>query len=226
VNGNPWRDLPDAPPFVLPGDEAAVQAFNLTANLNRFLHIDEVLPEPFVGDKEAPVVLLANNPGFSEAGLPGRQAPGFIGRMRDNLHHRAAAYPFVYLAPEFSGPSKGWWEGRLRHLLERFGPEVVAKSVLAVDFFPYSSRRYGHGRLPLPSQQYSFDLVRNAVKREAVIILMRGQRRWLEAVRELRRYGRFIVMKNLQRATISPGNCPRFEDVIRAIEAALPGSGN
>jgi hypothetical protein len=220
VSENPWHRLPDIPPYVLPDEAAAVREFNLTASRHHFLHVDDLLPEPFIGDRNAPVLLLGNNPGFSEAGLPGRREPTFARRMRDNLLHRPAEHPFVYLDPDFNGRSKRWWERKLKHLLERFGTRVVANSILAVEHFPYPSRRYGHRRLVLPSQDYSFRLVGEAMARGAVIILMRGKRRWERAVFGLAQYKRFIILKNLQQPTVSPGNCPRFEEVVRAVEAA------
>src|SRR5437763_536443 len=63
---NPWVNLPDEEPFVLPCDDAGVRAFNATAtNINR-LRLD-VMPEPYLGDPTAPLVLLNKNPGFAES---------------------------------------------------------------------------------------------------------------------------------------------------------------
>src|SRR5207245_11805556 len=121
------------------------------------LQMGEILPEPFVGDKDAPVVLLSNNPGFGEGALPKRD-PAFMARLRNNLAHGPADYPFLFLAPEFGGPGKTWWERKLKCLLKRFEREVVARSILNVVYFPYPSRRFGHRRLRLASRQYSFHL--------------------------------------------------------------------
>src|SRR4051794_7587128 len=110
MNDNPWRRLPDKPPFVLPEDEAVVRAFNARATENHKLRIDEVLPEPFVGDPNAPVVLLGNNPGFSAEGARHKQEPAFVARLRGNLLHQPSEYPFLYFAPDISGPHRRWWE--------------------------------------------------------------------------------------------------------------------
>src|SRR4051794_20783730 len=85
-NENPWRRLPDQPLYVLPEDEEIVRRFNETAQENHQLRIDELLPEPFVGDPRAPVVLLSNNPGVGR-GTPHRRDPLFMDRMRMNLLH-------------------------------------------------------------------------------------------------------------------------------------------
>src|SRR5258708_38900928 len=96
-------------------------------------------------------------------------------------------------------PGADWWERKLRHILSEFGnrdiaKSIVAQNILAVEFFPYvsCSNRYGHDRLHLRSQEYSFDLVRIAVKQEAVIVLRHGERRWLKAVPALGGYHRLV----------------------------------
>jgi hypothetical protein len=141
--------------------------------------------------------------------------------MRDNLRHGPSDYPFVYLAPEPRGAGKKWWESKLKHLLHRFPREVVARSVLEVVYLPYASCKYRQMPHHLPSQAYGFHLVREAMKREAVIVLMRGRKRWLAAVPELEAYGRFCQLKNPRTPAISPGNCPDFEKVVDAIAAAV-----
>src|SRR5258707_120499 len=102
-------------------------------------------------------------------------------RMRENLLHEPSAYPFVYLDPAFCEIGK-WWERKLRLLIKRFGREVLARSILNVPYFPYASQNFGHRRLSLPSQQYNFHLVREAMKRQAVIVLVRREDIWMEAV--------------------------------------------
>jgi hypothetical protein len=227
VNDNPWQHLPEKPPFVLPDEEPAIRSFNAKATPNRFLHVTEVLPEPFVGTPLAPVVVLGNNPGFSEKGLSLRQNPAFMARMRANLLHTPSDYPFVHLAPDFTRPSKGWWERKLNHLLRHFGNEVVSRSILAVEYFPYSSRKYGHRELrDLPSLKYSFRLVAQAINRGAVVIITRGEKRWVSAVPELKSYDRGFRLKNRQKSSISPGNCPGYQEVIQAIEVAEGGAAN
>jgi len=219
VNENPWCRLPASPPYVLRDDGPLVRAFNKTAGPDHFLHVDEILPEPFVYAPDAPVVLLSNNPGFGEA-TAHKQDRGFMNRMRKNLLHERSDHPFVYLAPDISEALKSWWERKLKHLLKRFAPEVVARSILNVVYFPYASRKYRHGRLRLPSQDYSFRLVREAVHRGAFVVFMRKNLRWLNAVRELEGYDHRCQVQNTQNPAISPGNCSEFEKVVQAIKAA------
>jgi hypothetical protein len=240
VNENPWRKLPDKPPFVLPEDEDKVLAFNAKArqrgNQNRLLDL-ELIPEPFVGRLGARLILLGNNPGVKNSETAAlRKEPAFQRRMRDNLLHQGSTeFPFLYLGlyPDIPSPSKEWWERRLKLILGEFrngdvARSLLARNLLAVEFFPYVSHRYGHGKLSLPSQGYSFGLVRDAVKRKkAVIVLTRGERRWLRAVPALAGYHRLVRLKEVQRAVISPRNCrddgwSHIREVVRKIEAMSP----
>jgi hypothetical protein len=234
VNDNPWHRLPDKPPYVLPEDEEVVRAFNVKARQNHVLHLD-LIPEPFVGRPDAPVVLLGNNPGVKSPETKAyRLKPAFADRMRKNLLHRLSDdFPFLYLDPDpdITSTGKGWWERKLKRLFREFGPDedvarsILARSILAVEFFPYVSHRYRHGRLVLPSQQYSFGLVRTAVERGRVIILTRGELRWKKAVEELGTYPRLVRLKEVQRAPISRGNCldpEQYQEIVRAIKATLP----
>src|SRR5690242_4076687 len=165
MNENPWCDLPVSEPFVLPSDREQVSKFNerVGPGSDRSLQLD-ILPEPFVGARDAPVVLLSNNPGVGK-GADHRRNQVFRDRMRKNLIHRPSDYPFVYLDPKLNEAGK-WWHRKLKNLLEEFGGEVVARSILNVVFFPYPSRKYGRGQPALPSQAYSFRLVREAVERK------------------------------------------------------------
>ena len=63
---NPWCFLPEAQPFVLQADAAAVATCNLkNAGTPRELHT-ELPPEPFSGRLDAPIVLLNLNPGYTK----------------------------------------------------------------------------------------------------------------------------------------------------------------
>jgi hypothetical protein len=224
---NPWYDLRPISPFVLREDEDDVLAFNekqhQKANQDHLLHLD-FIPEPFVGRPDAPVLLLGNNPGIEDRETAAyKLTPVFASRMRNNLLHRLSAeYPFLYLDPDpnINPPDKLWWKHKLKRLLKKFGPAHLAHSILAVEFFPYMSHRYGVDSLPVPSQEYSFSLVRNAMDRGAVIVLTRGKRRWMRKIPKLRAHPRLVTLIEVQKAPVSPGNCSGagYQEIERAIE--------
>jgi hypothetical protein len=236
VNANPWHGLPNEPPFVLPEEKEKVDAFNLKAKqkgYDDYVLLTDLIPEPFVGKPDAPVVLLGNNPGANKPeALADRCKPAFANRMRSNLLHQLSDdYPFLYLDPDPDiAPRSRWWDRKLKHLYCEFGPDqnvarsILARTILAIEYFPYVSKRFGHARLSLPSQQYSFNLVRKAIERGAVIVLTRGRRRWEKAIASLDTYPRLIQLKEVQRAIISRNNCrdpSRFQTIVDAIRASL-----
>ncbi len=234
MNDNPWIHLPTGPPYVLLEDQEAVEKFNAKRDSNHkhYLHIDKILPEPFVGPKDAPVLLLSNNPGFSEEEekLRSRQDEDFRNLMRKNLHHEQLDWPFLYLHPNFEGSGRQWWSSKLKHLIKKFGEQIVAKSILNVVFFPYPSRLFGHLRCRVPSRAYGFELVRQAMERNAVIIHMRKPFRgsrdiWADEVPGLKTYKHRFQVQNPMTPRINDklrdfeGQQQGIQEVIEAIEA-------
>jgi hypothetical protein len=228
VKDNPWQMLGPGSPYLLDIDAALVNGFNqgLPAHHAHFnVRTKELIPEPFVGNRNAPVLLLSNNPGVGKD-FEFKQSRSFMDKMRRNLAHERLAYPFIYLDPELFGDRKTWWRSKVKQLIKAFDEPTIAKSVLNVVLFPYASRRFGHGKLAsiLPSQKYSFRLVSDAVKRGAAVVhLRRGKsrlRRWEEGVPELVGYDRRFVV-NSQNASVSKKNCDEFEEIVRAIETSL-----
>jgi hypothetical protein len=226
MNENPWIHLPTEPPYVLPKDKEVVELFNRSADARHVLQVDKLLPEAFVGARDAPVVLLSNNPGFKDEEVAAKQDAAYCLRMRRNLIHESADYPFCFLHPDFIKSGNVWWKQRLKPLIDRFGDRIVARSVLNIVYSPYPSNRFGHGRIQLPSkaQEYSFGLVRDALERKAAVVLLRSgkgnQEAWLRAVPGLKEYDRFYCGSNPQAPYISPKNCPGFfEQIVEAIAA-------
>lgn len=216
---NPWPALPLEPEYVLPCDADAVKKFK-PAREEKRLHL-ELLPEPFIGAIEAPVVLLALNPGFSTEDVAVHGSADFRDRVRGNHARKAAQYPFYYLDPICSKTPGGvWWEKKFRSLRsEGFDQQQVASSILCVQYFPYHSDQYAP--LAVPSQEYSFMLVRSAIGRGAVIVIMRAGESWFKRVPELKGYSRLQKLCNPRNVTISPGNCPGYNDIVSAIQSGI-----
>ena len=221
MSENPWLGLPTKPPFVLPDDEAAVNKFNAKPRRKpKHVLLFDILPEAFVGARDAPVVLLSNNPGYGEK-ASAKWDVDFQARMRANLLHEKLKYPFVHLDTEFPVMNE-WWVRKLKYLRRIFTPVVIARSLLNVPYFPYPSNRFAHRRLEVPSQEYTFDLVREAMNRGAVIVYMRRDDIWKAKIRELEGYGFAFNVNNTQTPTLNPGNLPTgaFEVIVRAITTA------
>lgn len=202
---NPWSKLPVRPPFVLAVDKPYVEVFNRAAAPEHHLKL-QLLPEPFNGDINSPILVLLLNPGVSRGDFRVNANPNFrrlaLAALRRPTHVRCHSF----LAPDMKAPGTDWWLRATRPLIERFGRPKIAASILAVEYFPYHSRKYAHSALRLPSQQYTFALVRRAVRRGATIVLARGAAQWFGAVPELASYKSLVRLRTARRTSISPRN--------------------
>jgi hypothetical protein len=216
---NPWVELPDRAPYVLPSDRLAVMLFNAKVPPDGALRL-ELIPEPFLGRPDAPVVLLNLNPGFDEREIRFHSNDAlFIDLSRKNLLHEDMDYPFYLLNPRISASlGHQWWMKKLKEPICHAGLERVARRLLCVEYFPYHSQRYRAARRTLDSQGYSFDLVRQAIGRGALIVIMRGEANWVSAVRELASYGHAYKLNSVQNVAIYAGNCPSgYAEIARAL---------
>ena len=216
---NPWNALPASAPFVLPSDAREIQQFNARAAFEHLIHL-EIVPEPFLGNPSAPVVLLNLNPGFVDTDRTVHLDPVFNAAAIANLEHRHPSYPFYLLDPAFPSPGQDWWKRKLRVLIDNAGLRSVANNVFVVEIHGYHSRRFAP-TLRLPSQAYTRRLVLDAIARNAKLIVMRGRRPWESLVPELSAARSLAFVRNVQNPTISPGNLPNdFTDILSAVKTA------
>jgi hypothetical protein len=215
ASANPWVDLPVSAPFVLAEDRAFVDA----ANANKepysagWLHTGR-MPEPRSGPRDAPLVLLQINPSY-------RTADQAEPLMRADVERQRAALTDEYAAHGCLAHGDAWWMRAFANPIARFGREPVSRRVCSIEYFPYPSLRFEHAHVRLPSQTYQFQLVREALARDALIVVTRGPQLWLGAVPELAaRLDRNVLLsRNPQRVSLSPGNLPDggFERVLGAL---------
>lgn len=221
---NPWTDLPISAPYVLASDPDAIRNFNKRASerCQPDLHIHlELLPEPFIGSPSASVVLLNLNPGFSENDICAHENPLFVAGCRANLEHASSQYPFYLLDPNVHSPGGDWWAKRLGHVIRATSQSKVASNVACIEYFGYHSRSFAHQQVRLPSMEYGFELVRQAISRDALILMMRSEKLWKAAILELADHRRLFSLRNPRNVTISPRNCPGgFGQIVDAIESA------
>lgn len=212
---NPWVDLPAGAPFVLAEDRAFVDAANAHKQPYSagWLHTGR-LPEPRSGPRNAPLVLLQINPSYRTADQAEALPLADVERQRAALADEYA--PHGCLAH-----GDAWWMRAFAKPIARFGRAPVAHRVCSVEYFPYPSLRFEHAHIRLPSQTYQFQLVREALARDALIVITRGLQLWLGAVPELAaRLDRNVLLsRNPQRVSLSPGNLPDggFERVLAVL---------
>lgn len=217
---NPWKSLPREQPFVLESDKSQVLLFNNKVENRYKIHL-ELLPEPYLGNPNAEIVLLSLNPGFAKDDVTfHRFDNNFKASSRINLLHGEQEYPFFFLDPKIVRVrGRRWWDRKLGRLVDLYGARTVANHVCCVEFFPYHSEKYRTIGSPLPSQQYTFYLVRKAIERKALIVFLRSRKRWVEAVPELASYG-FFELNSPQNAIVTRNNLPEgFERIMEALKA-------
>lgn len=199
---NPWLALPRHAPFILPSDAKSLDIYHEVDNHSDTAYHVYLPPLPFQGRPDAPVVLLGLNPGYVKADKERHSTPYFQDTIFRNYHHDPTLeYPLFFLDPQIeAGTEKGgqyWWHRRLKPLRQHYKDDkLLARAILSVQYVPYRSISYKHNRKSLESQEYGFELVRQAINREALIIGLRSKKLWEEAVPELKNYARFYQLSN------------------------------
>lgn len=216
---NPWISLPKTPPYVLASDASLLQRFNATAAERHRFDLS-LFPEPFFGVPSAPVVVLNLNPGWSPGDAAVHADHRFAEMSLRSLAHKLQPYPFLHLQPNGQTPGNRWWVQRTRELSSDVGFDVVARQLCCIQFAPYHSREYTPASPQLPSQEYGFSLVREAMARGAEIVLMRSAAIWFRAVPELATYGRLHRGSNPRAPYLTRGN---LKHSYAAISARLSG---
>lgn len=205
---NPWLSLPNTASFLLASDLPIILHFNTKAKSQYKIH-GELLPEPYLGDPQANILLLNLNPGFDERDIVFHQCNDyFVKTSRANLAHANQAYPFYLLDPyNAASPGAIWWGSKLKRLIDRYGVQKIANEVCVIEYFPYHSEKFGY-KTDIPSQIYGFSLLQEAMKRNALVIQMRSRRLWQSKVPGLSSYPHYYKLNNPRNTVISENNCP------------------
>jgi hypothetical protein len=204
---SPWVRLPDRNPYVLPEDKPVVDWWNsrLGPGDPRRLEL-HVLPEPFLGYLDAPVLILMANPGsvpadrhidrewVTRANQQALTVPG--GTVMYSLDDKAAAFPGGI-----------WWRRMTRGLLapRRTYADLAAR-LLVVQWHGYHSVRPSLPTERLPSQDFAVDLVSRAMDRQAPIIIGTAGPFWRSRVPGLSAYPGLITKNSPQAMSLSERN--------------------
>jgi hypothetical protein len=209
--------------FVFEGDRAHVDAFNATRGVPPAYRLHtELIPEPVLGSRDAPVLVLARNPtwGPDDVELHQRHGP-----YRDALLANAGSDPAGHVMPHLvpdpifrNTHSGGWWQPRTDGLGAQAGVDL-SRSICAVEFHGYHSSQYRTLPITLPSQRHGFGVVTAAIERGAVIVLTRAMDDWCIAVPELRSYKQLVKMRSqtiwFSKNNLEPGGFERIVEALR-----------
>lgn len=215
---NTWPLLPQfGNNFILQIDQIKVSNHNYKSDDNYRFH-SELIPEPFIGNVFAPIVALNANPGYEEFEVNIHKEPKIKKIMLDNLSHTYSG--FYYLSKEFDNSGGAiWWRKKLRQLIEDTSISSVSKNLLVIESMAYHSKKFKF--INLPSQQYSCQLVKMALDREAIVIIMRSKNVWFDLIHGLNTYKNLIIMKNPRQTYFSPGNMMRYTELVEIVSRSI-----
>ena len=202
---NPWVNIPVSAPYILAEDEQALLKYEMDPAMIGLR--TELLPVPYVGDiEQANVIFLSLNPGFKLKDIEhDRDNKEFHDQTYKNLTFQNKR-SFYFLSPEFKVTHAcAWWSAILKSQIDEQGLDVVSNQCMSITYHGYRSPFYIQPPCILPSQKFSFELVRYAMNQMKCIVIMRSKKLWVQAIPELTDYP-YIAVKNFRRPFLSKNN--------------------
>jgi hypothetical protein len=208
---NPWLRAPERPPYVLPEDVRGTAAFALNK-----------VPCPWSGPAfSASVLMLSLNPGLSVDDQDQRdlEDPAFVAMAKDQLMGLA---PFPWLQDQWAHAGGArCWRARLRRLAQDVGEAAIGERFAVIEWLGYASARFITLSAPVPSQDFAGAVVRQAMEREAVIVVARSWRRLVALVPGLQSYP-VVCMRSVMSPYLTPRNAGEdgYERVVTMLRDA------
>lgn len=241
---NPWELLSLQPPYVLEIDKKWVQDYQdrivkrsvrkdtkveQDEFISRYsLELNACLPFPYYGNpNSAKVLILQANPGVDTLWNIHPYKERILSNDRRNLLHELDI-PIPSLSPEqrhwrYNNGQEGhcWYWKRTKEFQDELGWEVVAKSFCYMEFFPYRSISLFYPDTLPPSQQYTFYLLKEFIKKGLPIIVTRMKKKWLEYVPELVNYQYLYTLKSNQNVYLTKKNLGEtaYYAIVKSIKA-------
>jgi len=174
-------------------------------------------PSHYTGNiLKAKVILLATNPGYNQ----NEESTLY----QNSIFHKEVHDHLIFqnnrmLSTDVERKNQSiYWHDKLKSLIKETSFEIVSKYVAKIQFFPYHSIKYrsipkkhfSKNNIPyLKSQLFGFDLVKDAVKKGKLIVLLRSKKEWFKAIKELEQHqneGMLIEIKNKRQPYLTPNN--------------------
>jgi len=218
---NPWLNFNISGDMVHQLDRDSFSLHNASVVAD-YKFLPQLAPEPWIGDPEAKLLVLLANPGATRGDVLGKKQEGadLINQLSiANLNHSIKDYPHFFFNPILEGTDgHTWYKKRFGHLIEATSAQNVSKRVLSCELVPYHSFSWKKPRVMPPTQSYTFEIVRNAIERGAVILIGRGKADWFKNVPELSKYKRYFQPASAQCAYISPKNYGKnYREILSSI---------
>ena len=214
---NPWLTFSptEIEPKVHPADLPFFQGFNKGMGARKgsdkknYLLAEHLEPFPYLGNSKANVLVLMANPGVSEK----EKNPKFrinaskLEQNRRNLRHEDLESIRSRIdSPNEPEMESAWFKPRVRELVAETSVERVTQGLFLVNFHAYHSRSWHPIPFTFPTQYYSFALVSEAVRRDALIIMSRNMLGWFTAVPGLFDHKNRVEFESTRSVYLTEGN--------------------
>ena len=217
---NPWDGFEYSNEMVHPLDISAVGQHNLKSK-PEYQFLLHLAPEPWIGNLKGNLLVLYANPGATQDNLNRiiqENHNQVMEKSIKNLNQTNTEFPHFHFDPELSGTEGAkWFESRYKWVIDATSRKAVAANLITCELAPYHSVKWKVPRVMPPTQEFTFQLIRDGIERDTVILLARSAKIWTENIPELARYHR-VYRPNSINASISPNNYPNsFDKIIQAI---------
>ena len=220
MNKNPWVGFKFSDSMLHPDDADSVEFHNRSSKSD-YQFLLHLAPEPWIGNLQGNLLVLYSNPGATQDNLNKVFLPKHHEVMEksiSNLNQEITSFPHFHFDPELKDTEGGkWFRSKYRWLIEETSDRAVSENLITCELAPYHSVKWKVPRRKLPTQEFTYEIIRNAMSRGAVILLARTPKIWLENLPELENYPK-VFRPNSINASISPKNYPgNFDKIINSV---------
>jgi hypothetical protein len=218
---NPWEKLvkSDQNTYVLDEDYAMLMTHNKSKSISsRDKFALDLEPQPFTGHKDASIIILNTNPGYSPQDYDTLQNEYFYKHAYNNLLHITdPEYPFFMLSPEICDTlTYKWWHKQVKPLYDNnvnhdtdysIDLQTISKNIFCIRYCAYHSTSFNISRsFELYSMKYTKYLIYRAMEQHKLILCQRSHMRFNKLVPTLYQYDNIYYAQNPQMPQINEYN--------------------
>lgn len=196
---NLWKDM-TGPNYYTVNDGKKIKDYNeglkKDEKKDNELYIDmKLMPEPYIGNPKANIILLFTNPGLKGTeSKEYKEFKDFKKALVNNLTHSNTDYPYYYFNPAFKKEENGkvkhiagaeWMLKRTIELRKRLGEnslKILSNGIFTFQLHPFHSKKYDKKFPDLEVSKYTEYLFKKAVEKaakdHALIICIRSYGQW------------------------------------------------
>jgi hypothetical protein len=119
-------------------------------------------------------------------------------------------------SPKEPKMESAWFKPRVQELVSKTSVERVTRGLFLINFHAYHSKSWHPIPFTFPTQHYSFHLVSEAIKRDALVIMSRNMLGWFTAVPGLYDHKNRAEFKSTRSIYLTEGNLgkPDFKKLL------------